>query len=97
MKSRVAWGTAPVLVRSRRDVGLAANDRFDPGLRCFLIKFDRAKKVPMIGHGHRRHLEFRRFFHQLLHPYGAVEERVFGMKVEVNEGIAGHLNGYKGG
>ena len=62
-----------------------------PALRRFLVKFDRAEEIPVIGHGDRRHLEFHRLFHQLLHPHRAIEERVFGMEVEVNEGIAGHL------
>src|SRR5215472_5027396 len=30
-------------VRARRDVSFAADDRFNPGVRCFLIKLDRAK------------------------------------------------------
>ena len=78
------------LVRAGRDVGLATNDRFDPGAGCFLVKFDRAKKIAVIGDGHGRHLELGRFFHQLLHPNGAVEQRIFGVKVEVNERIARH-------
>ena len=91
MIGRLAHRTRPVFVRARRDVRLAADDRFDAGVLRFLVKFDRAEKIAVIGHGHRRHFEFRRFFHQLLHPHRAIEERVFGVEVEMNEGIAGHL------
>ena len=79
-----------LLVRARRKVGLAADNRFHPGPRRFLVKFDRAEKIAVIGHGHGRHAEFDRFFHQLLHPHRAVEQGIFGVKVEVNERIARH-------
>jgi hypothetical protein len=37
------------------------------------------------------HLHFHRLVHQHPHPHGTVEERVFGMEMEVNEMIAFHL------
>jgi hypothetical protein len=77
-------------VRARRKVGLASDNRFHPGARRFLVKFDRAEKIAVIGHGHGRHAEFDRFFHQLLHPHRAVEQGIFGVKVEVNERITRH-------
>jgi len=84
-----------VFVRARRDVGFAANDRFHPGILRFLIKFDRAEKVSVIGHRHRRHLEFLRLFHQLFHSNRAIEQRIFGMEMKVNKRIAGHRLDYK--
>src|ERR1700730_8530598 len=91
MISGLAHRAGPVLVRARGDISLAADDRLDAGTLRFLIKFNRSEKIAVIGHSHRRHFEFRRFFHQLLHPDGPVEERVFGMEVKMNERIAGHL------
>ena len=55
-----------------------------------LVEFDRAIEVSVIGDGHGRHPEFHGFFHQLLHPDTPVQERVFGVQMEMNEGIAGH-------
>ena len=92
MIRRVAHRIRPIFVRSRRDVRFAANDRFDPGFGRLLIKLNRAEKIAVICHRDRGHLEFHRSFHQLLHPDRAIEERVFGMEVEMNEGVAGHLN-----
>ena len=73
MIGRVALVFGPILDRARRHVGLATDDRLDPGFGRFLIKFDRAVKISVIGDRHRRHLEFRRLFHQLLHPHRAIE------------------------
>jgi hypothetical protein len=36
-------------------------------------------------------LHFHRLVHQLPHPHRAIEEQVFGVEMEVNEGIARHL------
>ena len=90
MMGRVPLRTGPVLDRARRHVGLDADDRFDPGVRRRLIKFDRPVEVAVIGDRDRGHLEFRRFFHQLLHPHRAIEERILGVEVEMNEGVGGH-------
>jgi hypothetical protein len=78
-------------MRAGRDVSLASDDRFDPGALRFLIKFDRSVQVAMIGNRNRRHLEFDRSSHEILHPDGTIEERVLGVKVEVNERVPGHL------
>jgi hypothetical protein len=78
-------------MRSGRDVGLTTDDRFDPGTRRFLVKFNRAKQIAVIGNRDRRHLEFGRFFHQLFHSDRTVEERILGVKVKMNERIAGHV------
>ena len=47
-------------------------------------------QVSVVGNRHRWHLEFRRFFHQLLRPHQSVEEGIFRVEVEVNEGIGRH-------
>ena len=90
MVSRVALIIRPVLDRSRRHVRLAADDRFDTRLGRFLVKFDRPVQIPVVGDRHRGHLEFCRLFHQLLHPHRPVEEGIFRVEVEVNEGIGRH-------
>ncbi len=90
MIGRVALIIRPILDRTGRHVGLAADDRLDARLRRRLIKFDRAVQIAVIGDRDRRHPEFRRLFHQLLHPHRAIEEGVFGVQMEVNEGIGGH-------
>ena len=78
-------------MRTRGDVRFAANDRFDSGALRFLVKFDRAIQIAVIGHRDRGHLEFSRFFHQLFHPDRAIEQRIFGVQMQVNERVARHL------
>jgi hypothetical protein len=90
MIRRLPHRTCLLLVRSRRNVCLAADDRLDPGIGRFLVKLDRAEKIAVISHGHGRHAEFDRFFHQLLHPHCTVQQRIFGVEVEVNKRVAGH-------
>jgi hypothetical protein len=47
-------------------------------------------QVAVVGNRDRRHFHSGRFRHQFLHPHGAVEERIFGVKMEVNEGVGRH-------
>ena len=90
MVGRVALIIRPVLDRSRRHVGLAPDDRFDARLGRLLVKFDRPVQVSVIRDRHGRHSEFLRLFHQLLHPDCSIEEGVFRVEMEVNEGIGRH-------
>jgi hypothetical protein len=77
-------------VRTGRDIRFATDDGLDARALGLLIKLNRSKKIAMIGHGHRGHLEFRRLFHQLPHPNRTVEQRILGVQVQVDERIAGH-------
>ncbi len=77
-------------MRAWRHIGLASDDWFDSGVGGFLVKFDRAKEIAVVGYGHGRHLILGRFFHQLPRPDRTVEQRIFSMEVEVNERIARH-------
>ena len=61
-----------------------------PALRRRLIKFNRSVEVAVIGNRDRRHPHCGRFFHQLLHPHRAVEERILGVEVQMNERVGGH-------
>jgi hypothetical protein len=54
------------------------------------VKFDRAVDIPVVRDGDRRHPEFLRLFHQLLRPHQAIEEGVFRVEMEVDEGIGRH-------
>src|SRR5258705_9049019 len=73
---------APV---ARGDVYLAAQDRIDPALARLVVEDDRREHVAMLGDGHRRHLQFDRPVEQLFDPAGAVEERILGMEVKMDE------------
>jgi len=86
----IAPRSRPILVRSTSDVRLATNDRLHAGALRFLVKFNRAKQIAMVGHGNSRHFEFSRLFHQFFHPDTAVQERVFSVQMQMNERVAGH-------
>ena len=79
-----------IFVRNRCDVGFAANDWFYAGATCFLVKFNRPKQIAVIGDRNGRHFEFSRLFHQFFHSNSAVQQRVFGVQMQMNERIAGH-------
>ena len=93
----VALVRGPVLHLTRGHVSLASDDRFQPSFRRFLVKFDRAMEIAVVGNRDRRHPKFLRLFHQLLHPHRAIEEGVFGVEMEVNEGIGRHPHRHKHG
>ena len=90
MVSRVPLRIRPVFDRARRDVGLDPDDRFDPGRGGRLVKFNRSMQVAVISDRDRGHLEGGDFLHQLFHPHGAIEQRVFGVQMKVDEGISRH-------
>ena len=90
MISGITLRIRPVLDRAGGHVGFHADDRLDPGLGRRLVKFNRAMQVAVIGNRDRRHLHFGRLLHQLLHPHRAIEERILGVQVEMNEGIGRH-------
>ena len=73
---------APV---ARRDVDLAAENRVDAALARLIVKDDRREHVAVLGDRERRHLQLDRAVEQLLDPAGAVEERILGVQVQVDE------------
>ena len=83
-------GRFPVGMRSRRHIDLAADDRLHALLLRFLEKFDRAVKHPVIGHGERGHSVLPRLFHRFSNPHRAIERRILGVQVEMNERVGGH-------
>ena len=42
----------------------------------------------MVSHGDGWHAKLRGAVHQLSDPHGTVQERVFGVEVEVDEGVS---------
>jgi len=90
MVGGIALVRRPVFDRARRHVSLATDDRLYPRVGRRLVKLNRAMQIPVIGDRDRGHLEVLRLFHQLLHSHRAVEEGVFGVEMQVNEGIGRH-------
>ncbi len=70
---------------ARCDVHLAAEDRVQPALPCLIMKDHRREHVPVLGDGHGRHPQLRRTIQQLLDPARAVEQRILGVEVKVDE------------
>ncbi len=63
MKVRLLAGGATAIAHgTSRHIGLATDDRLDPGLFRRLVKLDRAKEVAVVGHRHGRHLVFSSLF-----------------------------------
>src|SRR2546423_15656704 len=87
---RVAPRCRPILVRPGSNVGFATNDRFHPGVMCFLVKFNRPKQIAVIRDRYGRHFEFSGLFHQLFHPDTSIQQRIFSMQMKVNESVSSH-------
>jgi hypothetical protein len=75
-----------VETRAVRDVHLAADDRLDAHRLHRVVELDRPEHVAVIGDRARRHPELRDFLRELVGTAGAVEERIFCVEMEVNEG-----------
>jgi hypothetical protein len=86
----IAPRSGTVFVRSRSNISFATNDRFHSSALRFLVKFNRPKQIAVISDCNCGHLEFSCFFHQLFHPDGAIQQRVFRVQVQMNERVASH-------
>ena len=74
-----------VMARARRDIDLAADDRLDASGLAGLVKGHRAVHHAVVGHGQRRLPQLFGAFGQLLDAAGAVEQRILGMHMEMDE------------
>jgi hypothetical protein len=72
-----------------RDVDFAAEDGGDAALLACLVELERSEHVAVVGHGDGAHAELFRAVGELADADGAVEERVLGVDVEVDE-LGGH-------
>ena len=50
------------------------------------VEVDRAVEIPVVRDGHRRHLILLRLLNHLINPHRAVEQRVVGVQMEMDEG-----------
>ena len=67
------------------EVGLHADDGFDPGRFGFFVEIIGTENVAVIGHGDGRHTQFGRAFKEVRVLRRTIEHRVFRMHMEVHE------------
>ena len=79
-------GAAPLPPVSRRHVRLHADDRRDALLAGQLLEAPGAVHAAVVGEPQGRHLELLRFADQVREAVGPVQQRVLGVRVEVDEG-----------
>ncbi|CAB4582032.1 unannotated protein [freshwater metagenome] len=70
-----------------RQVGLGADDGFDPVRPTFLVEVEHAVHVSVVGHAEGRLSVLDRLGHQLVELRGAVEHRELGVNMQVRERI----------
>src|SRR6185437_9985139 len=71
---------------TRRYVCLHAEYGLDARLLGALLEFPGGMHVPVVGYGQRRLLEFERPGDQVLDAVRAIEQGIFRVTVEMNEG-----------
>ena len=86
----VAVGIGAGLVPLLRNVDFAADDGMDALALWRRCRTDRAEEIAVIGHGDGGHFLLGDHLHELIDFAGAVEQRVVGVVVEVNEWSFGH-------
>jgi hypothetical protein len=72
------------------DVRLDADDRLDAGLLGGLVELVGPVHVAVVGHAHRGHAEPLRLGEQRPDLSGAVEHRVLGVHMQMNERVSRH-------
>ena len=75
--------------RAGRNVDLAADDRLDPCVFARLVEVNRAVHDAVVGETDRGHLELGGAGDHRWDPAGAIEQRILGVIVEVDEGFRG--------
>jgi hypothetical protein len=73
------------------DVHLTAEDRFDAALLGVVVEDHRREHVPVLGDRQRRHLETRRLIEQLVDAARAIEQRILGVQMKMNEFLVSHV------
>jgi hypothetical protein len=74
------------------EIGFAAEDALHLGLLGGHVEVDGSVQISMVRHGHGGHFQLLHTLHERVDAHGSVEERVFGVQVEMDEGI-GHSAG----
>ena len=76
----------------RGDIGFDAENGLDARGRCRRVKLDGRVEIAVVRDGDGVHAQFLDAFHQLWNGVAAIQQRVFGMQVEVGEavGCLGH-------
>src|SRR5581483_3352986 len=74
-----------VMAAARRQIDLAADNRFDSLLRCLGEEFDGAEHVAMIGHCDRRHAGLFDVFEQRTNLVRAIQQTVLGMNMQMDK------------
>ena len=76
---------------SRGDVDLAANDRLHPTGFTGSIEIHGSEHIAMIGHRQGRHTCCRNMRDEVLNLVRPIEQRILGMRMEVDEAHKGPL------
>ena len=71
------------------DVHLTTDDRLDLVRLHRVVELDRAEHVAVVGDGAGRHTQLSDLGREFFGPAGAVEQGVFGVKMEMSEGHSG--------
>ena len=82
---RLARVPALDVAAARRHVHLAPEDRLHTALPCVIVENDRRKHIPVLGHRHGRHLQPGSLIEQLVDAARAVEQRILGVEMKMNE------------
>jgi hypothetical protein len=72
--------------RSVRHVHLAADDRLDAGRLHRVVELDRAEHVAVVGDRAGGHAELGNSLREVFRASSAVEKRIFGVEMEMDEG-----------
>src|SRR5688500_9817139 len=79
-------GPAPLAPVPRCHVGFHADDRFDTGLLGLLLEIPGCVQVPVVSDREGGLLQLLRTPNQVVYPVGSVQQGVFRVTVEMNEG-----------
>src|SRR5947207_3824315 len=67
------------------DIDFAADNRFDALVTGGLIEINRAVKHAVVGNRERGEFEFMGLFHQPVETTGPIEQRIFGVQMEMDK------------
>jgi hypothetical protein len=89
----VVFAAFLVEARPSGDVDLAAENGLDPGRPCLVVELERTEEVAMVRHPDGRHADAADPLEERVELDGAVEKRVLGVEVEMDE-LARHAHSH---
>jgi len=83
--SFIAGRSCAVCAFAWRNIGFTADNRLDPGALCFLVEFNSAEHIPVVGDGQGIHFILLGKIKDFRYTAGSVKEAILRVQMKVDK------------